>query len=705
MATTDRAEADRRFFAQAGRRSWLSVCVVAGVSLLAWWWLAPALTLGLRNDDFLIPYYLDSETGAVRWPRVFEELFRGWFGAPELYRPMVSLSLALEYSWTGLLPSLHLGNVLMVTVAAAATASLAMRLVASDVTGSAGAARTAAAGLVAGAMVVLHPAAIEPATWILSRTTALQMAFTALALASYVRALDGGARWPHLLLLALALGSKEGAVTAPFSMLLLDLLHRRGVPLGARARAALPAFAVLGAYLALRLVLLGQIGKSGDPVDLATRADNLLIRAGDLFASPAPGGERPWWMFAVWATVACGLARSAGRRALLLLPWSALLLAPASHVEVIADRLDGRLLFDAVPFVALAAGLAAARCRRSAPQAAGALAAVAAVLLPAAASLGWQQGYVEESRADRSLRRQLAAAAEGSSGGAPLAVTGLPVLPLYHFKLWGMLGQQPHQQQDLHVVGLPDLLFAPLDQPSQLGDATAVHALLAAGGRLATWQPEAGRFVEVAPAREGSCELARQGPVYAPTSPWPGTSVAAVQVRLPAGSDVAAVRLKLAVDLPDGRAMPWLERPVVDGVAWFDTTRAFAPILFETVGAPFAGLLVEADSGPLPDAAAVVVHGTSRKVALPAPLSGERVSVDALPERLRAPGSLQYDRRLHLLLPTGVRSAAGFDDVLAEELRYAWELAAPLDVQWFWTGRERPGARPCVTPLDWARVR
>ena len=136
MATTDRAEADRRFFAQAGRGSWLSVCVVAGVSLLAWWWLAPALTLGLRNDDFLIPYYLDSETGAVRWPRVFEELFRGWFGAPELYRPMVSLSLALEYSWTGLLPSLHLGNVLMVTVAAAATASLAMRLVASDVTGS-----------------------------------------------------------------------------------------------------------------------------------------------------------------------------------------------------------------------------------------------------------------------------------------------------------------------------------------------------------------------------------------------------------------------------------------------------------------------------------------------------------------------------------------------------------------------------------------
>ena len=705
MVTTDpatggRREDPRQFFAHAGGRPRGAALVAAAVALLAWWWFAPGLTLGLRNDDFLATYYVDSETGAVLWGRVFEEFTRGWFGAPELYRPMVSLSLAVEYALTGQLPLLHLGNVLMATVAAVATAALAMRVCVG------GRLRAATAGLVAGAAVVLHPSAIEPATWILSRTTALQMAFTALALASYVRALDGGARWPHLVLLALALGTKEGAVTAPFSMVMLDVLHRRGVAVGARARAALPAFCLLGAYLALRIALLGQVGKSGDSVAVLERADNLAVRAADLFASPAPGdGGRPWWMFALWGTVAAGLLRGLGARGLLLLPWAVLLVAPASHVEVIAGRLDGRLLFDAVPFVALAAGLAVAGAGRDAARALGALAGLGVVLLPTGAAVGWQLRYVDESRADRALRRELAETALSATGGAPLAVTGLPVLPLYHFKLWGLLGQRPHQRQDLHVVGMPDLLFPPLDQPDQLGDATAVHALFASGGRLATWQPDKERFVEVSRPRAGICEMVRQGPGFVPSEPWPGTSVAAVEVRLPEGAPASRVRLKLAADLPDDRAMPWLEQPVVDGACWFDTSRAFAPILFESVGMPFAGLVVEVDGAPPPAELRVVVHGASEVVERSGPVAGAEVGRDELPRLLRPPQALRHDVRLHLLLPTGVRSAPAFDAVLAGELRYAWELAAPLDVQWFWTGRQRPGGRPCVTRLEWARVR
>ena len=704
MVTTDPAtgglgEDSRRFFARAGGRPRGAALVAAAVALLAWWWFAPGLTLGLRNDDFLATYYVDGETGAVLWGRVFEEFTRGWFGAPELYRPMVSLSLAVEYSFTGQLPLLHLGNVLMVTVAAVATAALAMRVCAG------GPLRAVVAGLVAGAAVVLHPSAIEPATWILSRTTALQMAFTALALASYVRALDGGARWPHLLLLALALTTKEGAVTAPFSMVLLDVLHRRGVTVAARARAALPAFCLLGAYFALRIALLGQVGKSGDPVAVLERADNLVVRAADLFAPPPPGAGRPWWMLALWGAVAAGLLRGWGARGVALLPWAVLLVAPASHVEVIAGRLDGRLLFDAVPFVALAAGLAVAGVCRDAARALGALSGLAVVLLPTGAALGWQQSYVDESRADRALRRELAEVATGATGGAPLAVTGLPVLPLYHFKLWGLLGQRPHQRQDLHVVGMPDLLFAPLDQPEQLGDATAVHALFASGGRLATWQPDAERFVEVAPPRGGTCEMVRQGPGFVPGEAWPGTSVAAVEVRLPKGAQATRARIELAADLPDGRAMPWLEQTVVDGGCWFDTSRAFAPILFESVGMPFAGLVVEVDGGPPPAGLRVVVHGAVEVVEGSGAVAGDEVERDALPRLLRPPQELRHDLRLHLLLPTGVRSAPAFDAVLAAELRYAWELAAPLDVQWFWTGRRRAGGRPCVTRLDWARVR
>lgn len=706
MAATEQANADARFFAQAGRRSWLPPLVAVAVAWLALWWMAPALTLGLRNDDFLIPYYIDSETGAVIWGRVFEEFGRGWFGAPALYRPMISLSLALEYSCTGSLPSLHLGNVLMLAVAAAATAMLAARLAAG------GGLRAALAGLVAGALVVLHPAAVEPGTWILSRTTALQMAFTALALWSFVRSLDGGARWPHLLLLALALCSKEGAVTAPFSMLLLDFVHRRDVTFSLRLRAALPALGLLGGYFALRLALLGLLGKSGDPVGLLVRGENLLARAGDLYASAAPGGGRPWWMLLLWGGVAAGVLRGVGWRGLLLLPWAVLLVAPASHVEVIAGRLDGRLLFDAVPFVAVAAGLAVGRCRRDAVSVLGAGAAVAVVLAQAPTARAWQQTYVDDHLVDRAVHERLAEAAASATGDRPLAVIGLPVLPLYHFKLWGLLGQRPHHREDLHVVGLPDLLFAPNDQPEQRGDASAVHALLACGGRVATWQPQARQLVDVAAPLDGSCALVRQGPGFAPEAPWSGTSVAAVHVQLPRGSDGQVVRVRPAADVPGAPPTPWLEQPLVDGGAWFDTSRWFAPILFQSVGVPFAGVLVEVQGGPPPDDVVVTVHGRSEQVALVPPVAGAEVALDALGARIVPPEALQHDLRLHLVMPTGVRSqrfdgaaAAPLDAVLQDELRYAWELAAPLDVQWFWTGRKQPGGRPCVTPLDWARVR
>ena len=57
---------------------------------VSWWLLLPALlalgvfwpTLahGWRSDDFLTVYYLDRESEAVRWGRVFEEWARPWFG-------------------------------------------------------------------------------------------------------------------------------------------------------------------------------------------------------------------------------------------------------------------------------------------------------------------------------------------------------------------------------------------------------------------------------------------------------------------------------------------------------------------------------------------------------------------------------------------------------------------------------------------------
>ncbi len=678
--------------------------MLAAVLALAWWWFSPLLGLGLRNDDFLLVYYLDRDSGGVLWGRVFEEFVRGWFGSPELYRPMVTLSLLSEYRVAGSLQALHLGNVLLVGAAAGATAMLAMRL------GAGAWPRRALAGVCAGALVALHPAAVEPAAWILSRTTALQVACTMAALWLFVRHLDGAPRWPYLVLLSMALGTKEGAVTAPFSMLLLDFVYRREVRLGARLRAVLPAFLLLGAYLLLRVVLLGQIGKSGEPVGALERVGNLSVRWLDLLAPAAPGGEpRPWWSLALWAALGASLLRAVGWRGAVLLPWALVLVVPTSHLAPSPGQLDGRLLFDGAPFLALAAGLAVGSGRGGAGAWLTAGLAVCVTIAPAATSRLWTKGYFVEQEQDKALRDAIALAARDATPRAPLAVTGLPVLPLYHYKLWGLLALRPNQAKDLHVLGMPDLLFAPIDRPSQLGDATAVHALLTSGGRVATWRPDTQQLVDLEAPRDGTCVLVRQGDAFTPAKPWPGTSVASVHVAVPGGAGRA--RLKLLADLDDERSPGWLEEELVDGEAWFDTGRAFAPALFASVGLPFAGVQVEVDGAPPPAATEVTVHGRQRRVALYERVAGADLDLADAGSQIARPPSLRHDVRFHLMLPTGVRSMSVdpsvpfvLDDVVQGELDYAWRLAAPIDLQWFWTGRETVGGPWCSTPLDWARA-
>jgi hypothetical protein len=359
----------------------------------------------------------------------------------------------------------------------------------------------------------------------------------------------------------------------------------------------------------------------------------------------------------------------------------------------------------------LGAALAVGRARAGVAAWTAAALALGAAIAPSGTSSAWMAGYEGERAQDVALRGALAEVAADATAQRPLAVTGLPVLPLYHYKLWGLLAQRPHQRRDLHVVGMPDLLFPPLDQPEQLGDATAVHALLASGGKLATWNPDARQLVELAAPREGERALERRGEVFAPASasPWPGTSVASVRVSVPGATGRA--RLKLVADLDDERGFGWVEATLVDGEAWFDTGRAFAPILFASVGIPFAGVQVEVDGAPLPAAAAVTVYARKRPVAIHEPVAGAGLNHRDLGWQLARPPSLRHDVRFHLMLPTGVRSMPvdpaapfAFDEVLQAELDYAWELAAPIDVQWFWTGREVPGGPWCATALDCARA-
>ncbi len=157
------------------RRERLAVLLLLPLALL-WFW--PTFAHGLRSDDFLVTYYTDRMTGAVRWDRVVAEFARPWFDAGELYRPLVSVSFGVELALFPSPGARHVVNSLLVAIAAMATAATAGVLARAH---GAGPKARVAAPLLAGLTVLLHPAAVETAAWVAARVTSLEIAFGARA--------------------------------------------------------------------------------------------------------------------------------------------------------------------------------------------------------------------------------------------------------------------------------------------------------------------------------------------------------------------------------------------------------------------------------------------------------------------------------------------------------------------------------------------
>lgn len=705
------------------RNAWSGLLLGAALLAATLVWFHSLLDDGLRSDDYLLVYYGDRHSGTVLWDRVLEEFVRPWFDAERLYRPLVSLSIGVEmWLWPG--PAgMHATNVLLTATATIATALLARRLWAG------GGPTTWIATAIAGALVVLHPAAVEPTGWILSRTTGLQVAFGTLACWLFVRHRDGrGGRAAYLSCLLLALLSKEGAVMLPLLFVLLEQLRTRAradTPpprfidrLRALASIHAPAFLVLAFYLLLRLLVLGEVLPSSASAPADERVANLAVRAGQLFAPPGlDGATSSWywaWLLLLWPLGRCGLRTSTLLLALVLLP-----LLPTSLIAGERSIFYGRFLLDALPWLAL---LTAAAVGADGPQrrpVARALALTgAAVLLIAFAGASRQRiaRYDQQDRTHGALLTALGSAAHDASPRRPFAFTGLPGLPLYHPELWGVLGLAPQQPRDLAVIALPELLFAPKAAPAMYGDATAARAILEDGGTLATWHDALARFLDVTGPTDGTQQLHRDAASerFLAASPWPGSSVAAIEVRhAPPGSEVV---LQLVQDLPDARALPPRRATVpsadtADASVWFDTGRAFAPLLLHATGAPFGGVTVTVDGAPPAAAVEVFVHARYRQLAGGEALAGATVTLDELPERIARPARLTHDAHLYVLVPTGVRRMSGeaapataWATSIRPHVAYLLRLYHPLTVQWFWIGRERRHGPIARTPLDWATV-
>ncbi|MBM3972595.1 MAG: hypothetical protein FJ301_00615, partial [Planctomycetes bacterium] len=487
--------------ADGNRRARLAVLLLLPLALL---WFGPTFAHGLRSDDFLVTYYTDRLSGAVHWDRVLGEFARPWFEAGELYRPLVSVSFGVELALCPSPGARHVVNTLLVTIAALATAATAGVLARAH---GAGAKIRAAAPLLAGLTVLLHPAAVETAAWLAARVTSLEMAFGALALWRYAKALAAGQPSRGALVwFALALLTKEGAVTLPATLLLADWLLLPPAPLRARVRRMLPYAALLAGYFALRLLVLGRIG-SVDATFAFANLGNVAVRVGQLVAPPAAAG---WTQLATPLVLVVALLPLLRRHrlAIALLPlWAFAALLPTQHLAADLTVFYGRFCFDALPGLGLVAALGFVLGVRSrTPWDVGLWSLWLAGL--AMTSHGWIDRYATDDQQARAATAAVANFAANATDERPVAVAGLPMLPVFHQKLWGVLGLAPFQPRDLPVLGLPDLLTPDNKAPAQAHDGAPIHALLAAGGRVGSYDPNRSALVDVAYFEAGAVELA-----------------------------------------------------------------------------------------------------------------------------------------------------------------------------------------------------
>jgi hypothetical protein len=228
-----------------------------------------------------------------------------WWTPPglsvEYFRPLVVLSFAVDR----LLYGEHASGYHLTNLALHAAGTWLVWGIGRRVLGPGFAAWAAAA------LFAIHPCHTLAVGWISGRTDVLAGVFYLAAFLAYLESrATGGGRGAVLtagilVLFALALLSKEMALTLPVVMLGHALLRPGGEPLARRLVAPSLTAAVAAAYLALRIVVLGgfhppptpfayHLGDAGLAWHLAT-APLLYLADFVLFVPPDPMATEPFW--------------------------------------------------------------------------------------------------------------------------------------------------------------------------------------------------------------------------------------------------------------------------------------------------------------------------------------------------------------------------------------------------------------------------
>lgn len=269
---------------RAPTRSVAALAIGATAALL----YLPALRYGFLTDDFFFARPLSLRDLAGTFVGSWDP--RG--AANTHYRPLVAMSLALDYAlWGARTAGYHLTNLLLQIIAV----WMGWRLLAHlDLP-----AEAALSGALAWAA---HPVSAAAASWANERTDSVMAIFYLGALAVLTRPTFGRReRWAFLLCTAAALASKEMAVSLPLAAAGLCLV--RGGTRGrwkAVAGAAVMTAAFVGWWVALfpsKAVSSAVVGAGGATAILSDRGTTLM---GILVPEFAPPTYQDWVSASVW---------------------------------------------------------------------------------------------------------------------------------------------------------------------------------------------------------------------------------------------------------------------------------------------------------------------------------------------------------------------------------------------------------------------
>lgn len=215
----------------------------------------PALRAGFTFDD----HQFIEQNASIRSLNAAARSFLGPFPPGQasrgLFRPLTSLSYALDYFWGGDQPFVfHLTNLLLYFIVILLFYSLARRYL-----------RSWQLTLAAALLFSLHPVHCEVVDSLAGRSELLSLLFALLSLNLFIEAASREKPMPHLALLTFSfLGyvlsslAKETGVMLPFLLLGHVLFFRPTTK--QRLLALIPFFSFVPIYMGLRFLALGQLG-------------------------------------------------------------------------------------------------------------------------------------------------------------------------------------------------------------------------------------------------------------------------------------------------------------------------------------------------------------------------------------------------------------------------------------------------------------